>query len=62
MTKYQYSNDTDSDLVIVGVGVVNAGGAIGSDEPIENPNLTIIDTAKKKPINKEPGDVEQAQQ
>ena len=57
MSKYQYRNDTENDLVLVGVGVVEAGKTIESAEPIENPNLTLFDTKeKKKPVNKEAGD------
>ncbi|MCX2935031.1 hypothetical protein ORI20_32770 [Mycobacterium sp. CVI_P3] len=52
MSKYQCSNDTGLDLVIVEVGVVKAAGTIEADVPIEIPNLTLVDTAKKKVVNK----------
>lgn len=57
MSKYHYRNDTENDLVVVGVGVVEAGKTIASDELIENPNLTPV-KVKKKAVNKESGDDE----
>lgn len=56
MTNYRYKNTTDNDLILVGVGVVEAGKEVESTEPIENPSLeAVVDKTKK--VNKEDGDV-----
>jgi len=56
MTTYRYKNTTDQDLIIVGVGVAEAGKVIETNDEIENPNLeSVSDKAKK--LNKEDGDV-----
>lgn len=57
MSTYHYKNDTENNLTIVGVGVVEAGKTIASDEPIENPNLTLVEAkpAKKKTVNEDEG-------
>lgn len=57
MTTYRYKNTTDQDLTIVGVGVVEAGKVIETDDPIDNPNLELVGDKTKK-LNKEDGDVE----
>lgn len=57
MTTYRYKNTTDQDLTIVGIGVVEAGKVIETDDPIDNPNLELVGDKTKK-LNKEDGDVE----
>lgn len=57
MTTYRYKNTTDQDLTIIGIGVVEAGKVIESDDPIDNPNLELV-SGKAKKLNKEDGDVE----
>lgn len=65
MSKYQYKNETSSDIVLVGVGTIPAGGSIETDLLIDNPNVTRIRLAisdrkapKKADLSKEDGDVE----
>lgn len=56
MTKYRYKNTTDQELTIVGVGLVEAGKIIETNEPVENPNLELVSDKARK-LNKEDGDV-----
>ncbi len=39
---YTYKNETDQELTIIGVGVVEAKGTITSDIEINNPNLKLV--------------------
>lgn len=56
MTTYRYKNTTDQDLTIVGVGVVEAGKIVETQELVDNPNLDLQGDKEKK-LNKEDGDV-----
>lgn len=58
MTTYRYKNTTDHDLAIVGIGAVEAGKIIETDEIVENPNLISVGDDKKKKVSKEDGDGE----
>lgn len=40
--QYTYRNKTDRELTLMGVGVVEAGGEITTDEPVTNPNLELV--------------------
>lgn len=55
---YRYKNTTDHDLVLVGIGIVEAGKIIETDQIVENPNLQPVSDDKKKKVSKEDGDVE----
>ena len=44
---YTYKNETDQDLTVIGVGVVEANGTITSDNEINNPNLKLVKPQSK---------------
>ncbi|MEV0360079.1 hypothetical protein AB0H71_28875 [Nocardia sp. NPDC050697] len=48
MSKYLYENGTDSDLIVVGVGLVKVGEQIKSDHIIEAPGLTPVKNKRSK--------------
>ncbi|MBZ4533128.1 hypothetical protein GBP62_25150 [Mycobacterium avium subsp. hominissuis] len=59
MKKYLYKNNTKNDVTVVGVGVIEAGKTLETEQLIENPNITLVDTkSAKKTVNKDEGDVE----
>ena len=39
---YQYKNDSPYDLTVMGVGVVKAGEIVEVEEPLENPNFSLV--------------------
>lgn len=54
MSKYQYTNASNKDLVLVGIGTVPAGGQVESDHPIENAHLELSKQEEAdKPVNEE---------
>lgn len=56
MSNHIYSNSSGTDIIIVGVGEVEAGGTIETDQVIENPNLVEVEQetkVAKKTVNKD---------
>lgn len=43
MGKFKYRNVTDQELTVIGVGKVEPGQTIETDEPVQNPNLQLVD-------------------
>ena len=43
----KYKNVTDQELVVIGVGVVKAGGEIETDQDVNSQNLQIIEKPAK---------------
>jgi hypothetical protein len=46
---HRYKNETEHELVIIGLGVVGAGETFETPRLIANPNLTILSTPDDKP-------------
>lgn len=43
---FKYQNTSDEKLAIMGIGEVEAGQFIESDQPIHNPNLKLVDAGR----------------
>lgn len=54
MSSYKYKNTTDHDLQVIGFGFVEAGGEFESAEPIESPNLELINAPQAQPEQPQP--------
>lgn len=50
MSMYTYKNMSDQDLVLVGIGEVEAGGELKSAVVIENSSLKLVDAAQQSTV------------
>lgn len=59
MSMYTYKNTSDQDLVLVGIGEVEAGGELKSAVVIENSSLKLVDAPEQSTVQQpEPEAVE----
>lgn len=42
MGKFKYRNKSDQEQTVIGVGKVEPGKTIETDEPVHNPNLELV--------------------
>lgn len=56
MKTYLYKNITDQETMLVGYGLVSAGKTIEIEKLIDSPNLELVETVKRKDVNKEKQD------
>lgn len=47
---FTHTNDTKQDLILPGIGVVQAGVTFSYPKRIENPNLTVVEESQEQTV------------